>query len=121
MLLHSFPSQLTPSEAFAAGPRSEAVLGERYEREIEWLVARGAAAGDAECGIAQIAGISVAAAFVGSVAGAVAVSDVLRLLHGGLDVAVLQLDLRTPSAVTVVENTSPSEFTNPGFASVRDP
>jgi hypothetical protein len=120
MLIHAFPSQLNPKNAFQADNPSQRPLTERYEREIQRLVAEGAAQADAECGMTEIAGISVAAAFVGSVAGALAVSDLLRLLHSGLDAALLQLDLRTPNMITVLENTAPSEFTNPGFTCVRE-
>ncbi len=114
MVLHTFPSQLSPAMLFAARQPSQGELPELYSSEIDDLVAAGASRAEAECGMAEIAGISVAASFVGGVAGALVVADVLRSLHGGREIAILQLDLRTPNELAVVDNRA-ADGANPGF------
>ena len=52
--------------------------------------------GDARCGITEVAGISVGAAFVGAVAGALGVADVLRYLHGGQEFSVVSFRSTQP-------------------------
>ena len=118
MVLHTFPSQLSPATEFAARQPSQGELPELYSSEIDDLVAAGASRAEAECGMAEIAGISVAASFVGGVAGALVVADVLRSLHGGREIAILQLDLRTPNELAVVDNRA-ADRANPGFVRLR--
>lgn len=118
MVLHTFPSQLSPATEFAARQPSQGELPELYSGEIDDLVAAGSSRAEAECGMAEIAGISVAASFVGGVAGALVVADVLRSLHGGREIAILQLDLRTPNELAVVDNRA-ADGANPGFVRLR--
>jgi hypothetical protein len=121
MLLFSFPSQLDPRDAFASPERAAIQpLPERYSIEVEQLIAAGRDRAEAECGVAEIAGVSVAAAFVGATAAVLVIADVLRLLHGGPDLAVLALDLRTPNRIDAVENTAGRRVFNPGFAHARE-
>jgi hypothetical protein len=87
-----------------------------YAAEIERMVEGGTEVGDATCGMTEVAGISVAAAFVGAVAGALVVGDVLRHMHGGCEVAVLSVDLRSPAYIDAPENTAPGPYVNPGSA-----
>jgi hypothetical protein len=68
------------------------------------------------CGMTLLAGKAVGAPFVGSIAASLALSEVLRLLHGGpvhglIDVDLLSLDQRVAAR-------HPCEFSglNPGFA-----
>lgn len=72
-----------------------------------------------QCGMTLLAGKAVGAPFVGAVAGALVLSEVLRLLHGGplhqvMDIDLLSLDQR----LTV---THPGQFghLNPGFSYAR--
>ncbi len=119
MAIHTFPSQLDPAAQFDS-TRSERVgVPERYEAELERLVTEGATRAEAECGITEIAGVSVAAAFVGAIAGALVLADVLRMLHDGPELAVLTLDLRTPERIATAENLSPGSSINPGFTLAR--
>ncbi len=78
------------------------------------MVIDAAASAEQHAGRHTIAGISVAASFVGGVAGALVVADVLRSLHGGREIAILQLDLRTPNELAVVDNRA-ADGANPGF------
>jgi hypothetical protein len=119
MLIHTFPSQLDPAAAFVDRERPNRSMPVAYKSEIERMVEGGADVGDATCGMTEVAGISVAAAFVGAMAGAVVIGDVLRYMHSGRDVAVLSLDLRSPAYVDAPENTAPGPYFNPGSTTVR--
>ena len=72
------------------------------------------------CGMTLLAGKAVGAPFVGSIAASLALSEVLRLLHGGainqmIDIDLLGLEQRLVS-------THPSDFRdlNPGFSMAVD-
>ena len=47
----------------------------------------------------DIAGVTVGAAFVGTIASTFVIGDILRLLHGGQNYAVITLDLRSPAGI----------------------
>jgi hypothetical protein len=115
ILLHTFPSQLDPVTAFAGEPREAASFHPRFAEEVARLVGSGADPTATQCGMAEIAGITVGAAFVGATAAALTVGDVLRWLHGGAELSVLTFDLRTPTVVIAAENTTPGPYTNTGF------
>jgi hypothetical protein len=64
--------------------------------------------GDA-CGVAQLAGRTVATSFVGTVAACWVVGSLLRELHGGSAFELVDHSLRNPSTVTVVKtNAAPA-------------
>lgn len=68
-----------------------------------------------QCGITLLAGKAVGAPFVGCVAACLAISEVLRLLHGGLIHELIDLDLKAVEhRITSVQ---PLDFKtiNPGF------
>jgi hypothetical protein len=122
IVLHTFPSQIDPADEFNVAPSKQEGLPERYAVEVERLMAeKGASRGEAECGLAEIAGITVAAAFVGATAAALILGDVLRALHGGAELAVVSVDLRTPEHVDTAENTTFHEPTNPGSTPAAAP
>ena len=68
------------------------------------------------CGMTLLAGKAVGAPFVGSVAACLALSEVLRLLHGGQLHGLIDLDLLSPEQRTVSRH--PGDFSrfNPGFS-----
>ena len=71
------------------------------------------------CGMTLLAGKAVGAPFVGAVAGTLALSEVLRLLHGGpvyqlIDVDLLGLDQRVAS-----KHRQDFSHLNPGFTAAR--
>lgn len=120
MLIHSFPSELDPSTAFPAEKATRRPLRSAYQAEIGRLIEAGVDEGDARCGITEVAGISVGAAFVGAIAGALGVADVLRYLHGGPDFSVVSLDLRSPNDIRSASNENPGAFGNLGYCLTRD-
>lgn len=109
MRLHVLPGSRPAAEIWKAAPAAETV-------EDRPAYARLLAEGTLDrCGMTLLAGKAVGAPFVGAVAATLAVSEVLRLLHGGpihrlLDVDLLSLDQRVASG-------HPGDFgrLNPGF------
>lgn len=117
--LHTFPSQLDPATAFPEGPQSERPMPEAYLAELERQVEAGADPGVAACGMTEIAGIAVAAAFVGAIAASLVMGDVLREMHGGRQIAIVALDLRSPDYVDTADNTAPGPYVNTGATAAR--
>lgn len=67
------------------------------------------------CGMTLLADKAVGAPFVGAVAGSLVVAEVLRMLHGGVPIQLVDLDLQCPEHRLVVpQNRDFSRF-NPGF------
>jgi len=119
ILVHTFPSGLDPATAFPESPRGPRALPRAYQDEIDRAVGQGAEEGDVTCGMIEVHGVSVGAAFVGALAGAMGVADLLRLLQEGPEFAVVSLDLRSPAYATAVLNTCPGSHINPGFTKAR--
>jgi hypothetical protein len=92
-----------------------------YKTQNERMIKAGIDPRDATCGMIDIAGISAAAAFVGATAGALVIGDVLRHMHGGREIAVLALDLRSPAYIDAPGNTAPGPYFNPGSTGHRPP
>jgi hypothetical protein len=76
--------------------QNEGIDGIAYQAEVDRRVKEGETPEVARCGVVQIAGRSVGASFVGASAAAIAVSEHLRVLAGGPQYDVLNLDLRDP-------------------------
>lgn len=104
MAIHSFPSQFHAAAVFADGDdRPEHRSDEAYQVLLEELVAAGMTPDEAQCGIVdQVAGRSIASAFVGAAAGAIVTSEVLRDLFGRPRSAFLDLSLRDIAGRRVV-------------------
>jgi hypothetical protein len=117
VLFHTFPSAAHPRAAFAASGVPTRSLPTAYELEIERRIVGGVAEGDARCGMVEIAGASVAASFVGAIAAAVAVAQVLVVLNGGEHFSVMNLDLRDPEHVVCAPKAHPIFLT--GFARAK--
>ena len=113
MVIHTFPAEETPEQAFVQRTPNTKPLLAAYENEIARQARAGAEESAVRCGMLGIAGVSIGAAFVGAFASTVAIADILRLLHGGPDIAVLALDLRDPEDVRVVPNRMESEAAPP--------
>ena len=115
ILIHSFPSGIEASRAWtdrrtaAAAPLVDQLA---YQDLRERLSGDD---GDIECGVLEIAGRSVGAAFVGCVAATLVVAEVLRFLAGGPRFEVLSVSLRSPHLSQAVSNTRQSPPANPGF------
>lgn len=115
MLIHAFPSQLTPEIAFPDAEPVERRLVPAYEAEISHRIDKGEQPGDAQCGVVELAGATAAASFVGAIAGALSVADPLRILHDGQQYASINLDLRSPGAKLTAFTEGVSQPINPGY------
>ncbi len=119
MLIHSFPSELTPASAFPDEQLAERRQPPVYEAEIRQRIDQGARPSDARCGVVDLAGATAAASFVGAIAGALSVADILRLLHDGQHYASINLDLRSPGNILASIAEGANQPINPGFSLVR--
>lgn len=110
MRLHLLPGRRPAADIWKA-----AAGGENVEARPAYakLVAEGVLD---RCGMTLLAGKAVGAPFVGSVAACLALSEVLRLLHGGQLHGLIDLDLLSPEQRTVSRH--PGDFSrfNPGFS-----
>lgn len=68
-----------------------------------------------QCGVTLLAGKAVGAPFVGAVAGALAVSEILRLFHGGTTHELIDIDLKQPDYRTAVISRQDFSNLNPGY------
>lgn len=120
MVVHTFPAVGEPAAVFAAAPsRGERELGPAYQSAIEQQVAAGRGEAVARCGVVDVAGITVGAAFVGAVASTIVVGDLLRLLHeDGMNYSVASLDLRAPHGMRAVPS-SLDVLVAPPFTTAR--
>jgi hypothetical protein len=121
MLIHSFPSGLTPAEAWPLSDRSRPDRGvgslERpaYQDLEHRLTTEGLTEEEARCGVLEVSGQSVGAAFVGAVTASLVLAEVLRLLRDGPRYEVIGLSLRSPRYRDAVMNSNPGPPLNPGF------
>lgn len=108
IVVNTFPATEDPSIAFPP-PRRRAVgvLPDAYEDEIARQVGEGAESDAVRCGMLEIAGVNIGAAFVGAFAATLVITDILRLLHGGPNFSVVSIDLRHPLHLRAVPNTAP--------------
>ncbi|WP_420443040.1 hypothetical protein [Candidatus Poriferisodalis sp.] len=118
MLIHSFPSQLTPESAFPDTEPVERQLVPAYEAEIGHCIDKGEQPGDAHCGVVELAGATAAASFVGAIAGALNVAELLRILHDGQHYASINLDLRSPGSILTARAEGVDQPINPGYTAI---
>ncbi len=118
--LHTFPAAGDPNDVFVAA--SEGVpnieLPAAYESLVGESTEQGLTEAQARCGIVEVAGTAVGAAFVGAVVGALVVADILRALVEDRTTSVLSLSLAAPEHIDVVVTTSTP--TNPGYHLLLD-
>lgn len=69
-----------------------------------------------KCGVTLLAGKAVGAPFVGAVAACLAISELLRLLHGGTVFELIDVDLKFPEHCIAVANGTDFSALNPGYA-----
>ena len=66
----------------------------------------------------DIAGVTVGAAFVGTIVSTFVIGDILRLLHGGQNYSVITLDLRSPAGIQTpradCDDSPPATTVHPG-------
>jgi hypothetical protein len=73
------------------------------------------------CGVTLLAGKAVGAPFVGAAAAALAISEILRLLHGGTVHELIDLDLKAPEYRSTVPTHKDFRALNPGYVSAGLP
>ena len=110
VVLHTFPAAKDPADAFPDDPRTPRSLGDAYEAEIARQVKAGTEPTAARCGMLDIAGVTVGAAFVGAFASTLVVADILRVLHDGVNYSVIAVDLRNPGGIRAIPNSAPGDF-----------
>ncbi len=123
ILIHVFPSGIQAVNAWPENPeRSASPVANQsaYQNQLQQLKdATELDEGEIWCGILDVAGRSVGAAFVGCVAATLVIAEALRYLAGGPNFEVLSLSLRSPDVIKLAENTCPGPSTNPGFVAAR--
>jgi hypothetical protein len=110
MRLHLLPGSRPAAEIWKAAAGGETVEARPAYAK---LVAEGVLD---RCGMTLLAGKAVGAPFVGSVAACLALSEVLRLLHGGKLHGLIDLDLLSPDQRLVWRDPSDFSRLNPGFS-----
>lgn len=109
--LHSFPGPRSARAIWgAAAPPPAAALDMPAYRALEM-------GGADKCGLVQLAGRTVGAPFVGALAGALVVAELVKLANGGPTSALIDLHLRTPEHRTAVLQSEMFAL-NPGTAAV---
>jgi hypothetical protein len=105
----------------AARPASQIWRGAQADDQVEDCPAyKGLLASGAldRCGITLLAGRAVGAPFVGATAATLAVSEVLRLLHGGAVHELIDIDLKAPEYRSAVVTRQDFSTLNPGYVPV---
>jgi len=121
ILIHSFPSGLTPAEAWptSRGSDSDHRAGgldrPAYEELVQRLTTEGLTEEEARCAVLEVAGQSIGAAFVGAATACLVLAEVLRVLCDGPRYEVIGLSLRSPGYRDVAVNENPGPPVNPGF------
>jgi hypothetical protein len=116
MVIHSFPAPEDPTSAFIKRLPPACSLPEPYEAEITRQANAGIDERAARCGMVDIAGVTVGAAFVGTLAGSIVVADILRLLHSGNNYSVISVDMRNPTGIRAVPNSAPGNLPSLAYA-----
>ena len=124
--MNRFPSQRAARDVFAdpAAHSDEHLLEQpAYRAAVGDAIKREPRIGEeaAKCGVLEIAGKAVGAAFVGCVASTLCLSEVLRVLADGPRYAVLDLTLRTPKHLAAAPSEIKDPFVNPGFVVAAPP
>ena len=109
MRLHTLPGPREASSLWTATDTAEDLASRPAYQELlkEGNLDR--------CGVTLLAEKSVGAPFVGAVAACLAISEILRLLHGGPIHQSLNLDLQAVEHCFAVPHPSDFSLINPGF------
>jgi len=113
MRLHTLPGSRPASAIWASPSQQEDVTDRVAYRQL-------LKSGELDqCGVTLLAGKAVGAPFVGAVAACLAVSELLRLLHGGVVHDLIDVDLHSLEHRQAIR--SPRDFAtlNPGFVMVK--
>jgi hypothetical protein len=113
MRLHTLPGSRPAAEIWKGDAEPEDLTGREAYRK---LVVDGSLD---RCGVTLLAGKAIGAPFVGSIAACLAVSEVLRLLHGGILTQLIDLNLESVEHRTVVGRSDDFGSFNPGFVTLE--
>nr|WP_314092323.1 ThiF family adenylyltransferase [uncultured Shinella sp.] len=111
--VHCFPASVTSRSKWGGLDRDRAKGdGRAYDTLLE------SGAVDA-CGLVQLATRTVGAPFVGLVAACLVIAELVRRLHGGPEIEVIDLSLKTPHQRLAVASAHPIQPWSYGFAKLR--
>lgn len=113
MRLHTLPGARPTAEMWNAS-----LAGEKVEDRPAYTNLMNEGVLD-RCGMTLLAGKAVGAPFVGAVAATLALSEVLRMLHGGPVHRLINLDLLGVEHRTTVPARDAFASLNPGYALAR--
>ena len=123
ILMHSFPSGIEAATAWAerSAPSASSIVDQPAYVDLHKQLSgtTDLTDGEIKCGIVDVAGTSVGAAFVGCVSATLVLSEVLRALAGGPRFEVLGISLRSPHKPQASSNTHEGAPANPGFVMTR--
>ena len=109
--VHTFPAARTTAQTWPQKPQKEPIIEGLYADLLE----KGELG---RCGVVELAGKAVGAAFVGAFAATLCVSEALRVLHGSAPSEVLDADMFALRFRSVVINRHDFTALNPGFIAV---
>jgi len=123
MLVHTFPSGIEAADAFPVrnGQTENSLVDQPAYQDHHRKMREDKDLTDAEirCGIIEMAGRSIGAAFVGSFAATFVISEVLRNLAGSSEFEVFSYSLRNPDKPKASIKMPEGEAINPGFVKAR--
>lgn len=107
--LHTLPASRPAAQIWPHVPeQTRTVHSPAYQKLVEAGVLD-------RCGMTLLAGKAVGAPFVGAVAASLVIAEVLRLLHGGQPLQLLDLDLQWPEHRIVVPQSRDFSQFNPDY------
>ncbi|CAJ0779340.1 ubiquitin-activating E1 family protein [Ralstonia chuxiongensis] len=109
--IHTFPARRTAVQTWPQKPQGEPAIEGLYADLLE----KGELG---RCGVVELAGKAVGAAFVGAFAAALCVSEALRVLHASPPCEMLDVDMFALKFRSVVVNEHDFTALNPGFIAV---
>jgi hypothetical protein len=110
--LHTLPASRPASQIWRGAQADDQV---EDQPAYKGMIASGALD---RCGVTLLAGKAVGAPFVGAAAATLAVSEVLRLLHGGAVHELIDVDLKAPEYRSTVLTQQDFSTLNPGYVPV---
>jgi hypothetical protein len=113
MRLHTLPGNRTAVDIWSSREQDDAV---EWQPAYQTMLDEGVLN---QCGVTLLAGKAVGAPFVGCVAACLALSEILRLLHGGRLSELIAVDLQAVEHRIVIPKSRDFGHLNPGFVRVR--
>jgi len=116
--LHTFPASKSAASRWGTprglGSLATSLLGQPAYGDL-------AQAGFDQCGLTELAGRSVGAAFVGAATSAFVVAETLRIVLGDTAYEVIDGTMHDPLGLTAIRRTAAAELYNPGITRAASP